>query len=309
LSDAARARRYVCRACGHAHGAWSARCLRCHAFDLAVVEESAAVVEPAIAAAAAPKLVAVPAEAAAVARRIETPAPASDVEPIPLDQVAERALERIETGLAPVDAVLGGGIVAASMVVLGALAGCGKSTLTLQVASGVGRRVLYATGEETIEQVADRARRLRVTTPRVLLIAETDLAAILRFAESKRAEILVIDSIQTALSASSGGLPGTANQVRACSEQIMRWCKRTGVAAWIIGHVTADGSLAGPSAMRHFADVVLELDSGAGFDGNERILRCAGKNRFGRSNVVGKFEITDEGLRPVDGDGWEEKFH
>lgn len=309
MSDAVRSRHYVCRACGCGHASWKARCARCGAFDLATVDDDASLTSApaamvAVTAGAAPRLVSLPTAVPAAAQEDD------DVEPIPLDQVAEENVARIATGLAPLDAVLGGGLVVGSVVLLYADAGCGKSSISLQMAAGVDTRVLYATGEETIVQVADRARRIDAADARVLMMAETDLGKILRWAGRKRVGLVVIDSIQTTVTDDVGGHPGSASQVRVCSERLRAFAKETGTIVWIIGHVTAEGDLAGPSAMKHAVDAVIELDRGKDLDGRERILRCPRKNRFGPTGVTGRFELTAVGMQPIDGDGWDkEKFH
>jgi DNA repair protein RadA/Sms len=320
MNDAAVARRFICRACAHAHAAWAPRCSRpsCLSLDGMVAEsppsspaarsEPPPEMEPAPEA-ARPRLVL----ARAADPDLENPAEElADVRgaavPIPLSDVPETSYQRDPTELSPLDAVLGGGLVPGSVVLIGGEPGCGKSSLVMQAASGLRLRCLYATGEETIEQAAGNARRINAATSKVYIVAEIDIDTVLAHARSIRAQVVVIDSIQTLACADLGSGAGSPGQMRECAGRLVRFAKTTGTSVLLIGHVTNDGSLAGPKTLKHLVDVVLDLEAGAGCDGNERVLRCAGKNRFGPSNVVGKFELTARGLVPFDADGWDEKL-
>lgn len=223
--------------------------------------------------------------------------PPSSNGPVLLANVTVESFERMPTGITPLDAVLGGGIVAGSLLILSGEAGAGKSSLVKQAMAGLGERVLYATGEETVAQVAERARRIGVADAKIYIVHETDLEVVLQHARQVRAAVIVIDSIQTMRCREVANEPGTPTQVRACASRLMDFAKQTDVAIWMIGHVTSDGSLAGPTFLKHMVDVVMEMESGRGA---VRILRCGGgKNRFGRATVVGKFEMTDDGLVPI----------
>ncbi len=206
---------------------------------------------------------------------------------------------REKTGLAPFDDVLGGGLVLGSVVVLGAEPGIGKSSVVMQAVAGLGMRCLYSSGEESVPQAAARARRIDADSRHVYIVAETDLDTVLGHAEAIRAEVLVIDSIQTLTCSDLGGSAGSPGQVRECASRLVQFAKATDTIVILIGHVTNDGSLAGPKTLKHLVDVVLELDAGCRRLGAERILRCAGKNRFGAANVLGYLEITREGLVPL----------
>ncbi len=232
--------------------------------------------------------------------------PTSSV-PVPLSDVSEvdDAL-RDPTGIAPLDAVLGGGLVAGTIVSLTGPAGCGKSTLTMQMLAGINLRALLATGEETIKQASARARRIGAVSKKVLIVAETDIEVVLAHARETRAQLVMIDSIQTLVCPGMKSEAGSPGQVRACARRLMHFAKATETSVIVTVHMTNDDRMAGPSTLKHFVDVVLELDLGTRFEGNERILRCVGKNRIGASNVVGHFELTRDGLVPVDGDGWNE---
>jgi DNA repair protein RadA/Sms len=326
------ARRFVCRACSYVHAAWAPRCKSCLSLaGLEMTDGSAHV--PSLqtpAPAAATPLVVDPVPVCSleespseptrprlvVARALdpdledpaEELADVTSAAPIPISEVVHVAHDRDATDLAPLDAVLGGGIVPGSAIVIGGEPGCGKSSLVMQAVAGLRLRCLYATGEETIEQAAGNARRINAASSKIFIVAETDLAVVLAHARSIRAQVVVIDSIQTLVCADLGGDAGAPGQVRGCTSRLVRFAKTTDTSVILIGHVTNDGGLAGPKTLKHLVDVVLELESGAALDGNERILRCVGKNRFGPSNVVGRFAQTSMGLVPIDGDDWNEEL-
>ena len=229
--------------------------------------------------------------------------------PVPITAITESSYERDSTGLAPVDYVLGGGLVPSSVVLLASPPGVGKSSLTLQVLVGLGYRCLYVTGEETCEQVAGTAQRIGAMSDNLLVLAEADLAKIFEHARATRAQAIAIDSIQKMHCVDISGRPGSPSQVKEATDRLVKFAKKkNGPAVWIIGHVTGEGEIAGPKTIEHDVDVVLELSQGAKYDGNERRLRCSGKNRFGPTNLVGEFELTGKGLVPVDADGWDEKL-
>jgi len=225
---------------------------------------------------------------------------------IPLSDVPDTTYVRDSTGLPPLDAVLGGGMVVASVVLLAAVPGCGKSSLTLQMLNGLGHRCLYVTGEETREQIAATARRIGAASSKVFVFVENDLDKIFAKARRLRAQTIAIDSIQKMSCSDINSRPGSHVQLKECTARLVQYAKTSGTSLWLIGHVTNDDTIAGPRTLSHDVDVVLELDQGAGFGGNERILRCAGKNRYGPTNVVGHLEMTPKGLKSVDGDGWNE---
>ena len=233
--------------------------------------------------------------------------PSSDA-PVPITEITESSFVRDSTGLPPLDHVLGGGLVAASVVLLAAPPGCGKSSLTLQMLVGLGHRCLYVTGEETREQVAGTARRIGAVSNRLYVLAEKSLSKILAHARAMRAQTIAIDSIQKMICEDVNGRAGSTGQLKECTARLVHYAKTTGTALWLIGHVTGDGDVAGPKTIEHDVDVVLELTQGPKFEGNERRLRCAGKNRFGPTNVEGRFELTAKGFVPVDADGWNEEL-
>jgi DNA repair protein RadA/Sms len=210
----------------------------------------------------------------------------------------EEASRRLESGLAEFDRVLGSGIVPGSVILLGGDPGIGKSTLLLQVAASVacGAPVLYATGEESTQQVRARARRLGLEAPALQIVPEADLTRILATAEQQRAAMLVIDSIQTVYSPEVPSSAGGVAQLRECAAALVRHAKRTGTAVCIIGHVTREGSIAGPKVLEHLVDTVLYFESDAG--SRFRIVRAT-KNRFGAVNELAFFAMTEGGLREV----------
>jgi len=206
--------------------------------------------------------------------------------------------ERLASGQAELDRVLGGGIVAGSVILLGGDPGIGKSTLLLQVAAHVAgtRPVIYASGEESVAQVGLRAQRLGLAAEQLGVVTETDSQAVLALAAARQAALLVIDSIQTL---QSGAVPtgaGAVTQLRECTAELVRFAKSGGAAIVIVGHVTKEGAIAGPKLLEHLVDTVLYFESEAG--SRYRIVRAT-KNRFGAVNELGFFAMTGTGLKEV----------
>ena len=228
------------------------------------------------------------------AGRAAGPAPA----PVALEGVEVRETERVATGLAELDRVLGGGLAPGQVILIGGDPGIGKSTLLLQALAVLAgeHRVLYVSGEESAEQVALRARRLGVAAARVGLLAEIQLERVLAALQADRPEVAVVDSIQTLWSDTLQSAPGSVAQVRECAAQLTRHAKRAGTALFIVGHVTKEGAIAGPRVLEHIVDTVLyfEGDAHSAF----RLVRAV-KNRFGAVNELGVFAMTDAGLRAV----------
>ncbi|MDN5849681.1 MAG: DNA repair protein RadA [Nitrococcus sp.] len=216
----------------------------------------------------------------------------------PLAEVARTDEMRFATGSAELDRVLGGGLVQGSVVLLGGDPGIGKSTLLLETMARLSGNApaLYVTGEESLRQVALRAKRLGVRGEGLQVLAETALEAILATAEEQRPAVMVVDSVQTLHGAALGSAPGSVAQVRDCAAHLVRFAKQTGTAVFLVGHVTKEGQLAGPRVLEHMVDTVLyfESDSASRF----RLLRAV-KNRFGAVNELGVFAMTDSGLREV----------
>ena len=215
---------------------------------------------------------------------------------VALAEVQPKDLERIPTGIGELDRALGGGLVPGQVVLLGGDPGIGKSTLLLQALCTARDGVLYLTGEESVEQVALRARRLGVETGGVRIAAETHLERALGALEASRPRIAVIDSIQTLWSEILQSAPGSVAQVRECAAQLTRHAKRAGAALFIVGHVTKEGAIAGPRVLEHIVDTVLyfEGDAHSAF----RLVRAV-KNRFGAVNELGVFAMTEKGLKGV----------
>src|SRR5579863_4101345 len=211
---------------------------------------------------------------------------------------AGSAGERLLSGEGELDRVLGGGLVPGSVILLGGEPGIGKSTLLLQVAAHVAasRAVIYASGEESVAQVTLRSRRLGLSAEGLSLVAETDLPAILTLAAERHAALLIIDSIQTVQSGSTATLAGAVSQLRECTAELVRFAKAGGCAVVIVGHVTKEGTIAGPRLLEHLVDTVLYFQSEAG--SRYRIVRAT-KNRFGAANELGFFAMTASGLKEV----------
>ncbi|HKD55356.1 MAG TPA: DNA repair protein RadA [Steroidobacteraceae bacterium] len=262
---------FVCSSCGGETLKWQGQCPLCGEWN-SLEQRSAAGARAAVPAAAAVALSAGVRSAAAA--------------------------ERLASGAAELDRVLGGGVVPGSVILLGGDPGIGKSTLLLQVAAAVGATgpVLYASGEESVAQVSLRAERLGLAADGLGLVAETDLAAILALAAERRAAVLVIDSIQTVQSGSAAAAAGAVSQLRECTAELVRFAKSSGTAVIIVGHVTKEGMIAGPRLLEHLVDTVLYFESEAG--SRYRIVRAT-KNRFGAVNELGFFAMTATGLKEV----------
>jgi DNA repair protein RadA/Sms len=258
------ATQFACTDCGYSAGRWFGKCPSCGEFGTLVEEK------PAEARATGPK---------ATLRLV--------------DVKAEEA-ERIPTGVAELDRVLGGGLVPASLVLVGGEPGVGKSTLLLTALSSISatRHSLLVTGEESPAQVKLRAARLGGAA-NVAILAETELDAVCATLEQERPEVCVIDSVQTLYSSELGSAPGSVGQVREAAARLLRVAKESGVATILVGHVTKDGAVAGPRALEHLVDTVLQFEGDRYHE--HRVLR-ASKNRFGSTNELAVFEMTGTGL-------------
>ena len=268
---------FCCTQCGGASPKWAGQCPHCNAWN--TLEEQA--------------------EAASSGQAEHRYAPLTQSSPLlSLADVEAHELPRISTGIAEFDRVLGGGLVSGAVVLIGGDPGIGKSTLLLQalIAMSGQSRVLYVTGEESAEQVALRARRLGISGDHVDLFAEIRLESIQATLLRVRPAVAVIDSIQTIYSGELTSAPGSVSQVKECAAQLTRLAKQTGIPIVMIGHVTKDGTLAGPRVLEHIVDTVLyfEGDTHSSF----RLVR-AFKNRFGAVNELGVFAMTERGLKGV----------
>lgn len=269
---------YVCTECGAISPKWVGRCPQCQAWS--TLEE----------------------------QQIESKSPrrglghggSSAAQPQPLAQIPTHSTERLTTANPELDRTLGGGFAPGSLVLLGGDPGIGKSTLVLQTLAtlaAAGISVLYVTGEESPVQVKLRSERLQVSGSEMLLLSETNLSRILQQAQSLRPKVMVIDSIQTVYKEDLPGTPGSVNQLRECTLELMVFAKTSGCVTLLVGHVTKEGQIAGPRILEHMVDTV------AYFEGDRnhqyRILRTI-KNRFGATDEIGVFEMTGHGLVSVE---------
>jgi DNA repair protein RadA/Sms len=269
---------FVCQSCGAVSSKWAGRCDNCGEWNT-IVEEAVAAPISGAKGASLPKGRA----SRLVGLKGDTAAP-----------------PRIETGIAELDRVAGGGFVPGSGVLIGGDPGIGKSTLLLQAMAALanrGRRVIYVSGEEAIAQVRLRAERVGIADTAVLLAAETNSSDIVAtLSEGEPPAIAVIDSIQTVWSPVIDAAPGTVSQLRAGSEALIRFAKQKGTTVLLVGHVTKDGQIAGPKVIEHMVDTVLYFEGDRGHQ--FRILRAV-KNRFGPTDEIGVFEMSDGGLKEV----------
>ena len=266
-----------CQACGHVEPKWLGRCPACNEWSSLVEELDAG---------AAPRAPLAPDGSA----------------PVPITQVVQLdAASRLAAGIGELDRVLGGGLVPGSLVLLGGDPGVGKSTLLTQTLRGLAagaapRKVLYATGEESVAQTALRARRIGALADNLVLVAETDVDRIFDHARRLGPAVVAVDSIQTVYTGQLDSIPGSVAQVRESAARLMTFAKSSGVPTIVVGHVTKDGTIAGPKTLEHLVDVVLHFEADRG--GAYRILR-AHKNRFGSTQEIGVFEMRGGGLVEV----------
>ncbi len=270
---------FVCRECGHESAKWTGKCYACGAWNTMTEE----VVVP---------------EAANVASELSGSL-SPNVAPVPITEAQTEKLPRFSTGSAEFDRVLGGGVVVDSLVLIVGDPGIGKSSLTLKTCANVaatGKRVLYVTGEESVGQIRLRAERLNALPTDLFVVSETNLAKIALHIDKLKPALVVIDSVQTVFRPEIDSAAGSVAQVRECAVEIMRIVKSAGLAGFVIGHVTKDGTLAGPRLLEHIVDTVLYFEGERTSD--HRILRAV-KNRFGSTNEMGVFEMRDTGLSDV----------
>jgi DNA repair protein RadA/Sms len=297
-------RKFACTKCGHVVARWLGKCPGCGLW--ATVE---AVIDPRIfpVGLAVPVPIAVRPSIKPTNALSEAPADLvpdsgetrTPIAPVRITDVAEESLERTLTGIEPLDRVLGGGLVAASVILIGGEPGCGKSTLVMQALAKLGQRVLYVTGEETIPKVTIRARRVNATHDELWIVPSNDIDEALAYARELKPAILAIDSIQTFVTRDISGSAGYKAQVCECTSRLAQYANSEGITVIIIGHVTKDGTLAGPNTLRHLVDVLLLLEQNEHFKAY-RILRTDGKNRFGDTQEIGSFEMTADGLIPIE---------
>jgi DNA repair protein RadA/Sms len=263
---------FVCQNCGSHSPKWLGRCSNCGEWNTLIeeIEEEAAV---------------------------EFSFPPS--EPVLYEEIKEAKRERIKSGIEELNSVLGGGIVLGSLVLIGGEPGIGKSTLLLQVSRDFavqGKKVLYVSGEESLEQIKIRGERLGIRDGRLYLLAETNLERIITHAGKLNPSIFILDSVQTIFSSKLSSAPGTISQVREVTNQVFRFAKKNHIPSFLIGHITKEGSLAGPKSLEHIVDVVLYFEGER--DHSHRVLRAL-KNRFGPVSELAIFEMGSRGLQPV----------
>ena len=268
---------YVCQSCGYDTSKWMGKCPGCGAWN-SMVEE---IVVP------------------AAEERRSGLGGTDAAPPQPIGEITAEDLPRFSTGSGELDRVLGGGVIPGSMVLVVGDPGVGKSSLTLRVSADIaraGRRVLYVTGEESTRQIRMRADRLRAIADDLLVVSETNLDAICAHVVREKPALFIIDSIQTMYRPDIESAPGSVSQVRECAMELMRIAKTEGIAVFVIGHVTKEGSLAGPRVLEHIVDTVLYFEGER--NAEYRVLRAV-KNRFGSTNELGLFEMRDVGLVDV----------
>lgn len=262
---------YLCQSCGASSQKWIGRCPSCGEWNTYVEEIVAAPVKGNVAQVSL-----------------------GDLRPVILDEITAKHLDRIDSGMGEFNRVLGGGLVHGSVVLIGGEPGIGKSTLVLQFALMLdGKKILYASGEESLQQIKLRAQRLKLNSRNCLFIAETSLELLLAHAEREKPDILIVDSIQTLSTEVIESSPGSVVQVRECASAIQKYAKKNHVAVLLIGHITKEGSLAGPKVLEHIVDTVIQFEGDT--QNMYRILRAV-KNRFGSTSELGIFEMRQSGL-------------
>ncbi|HQK71028.1 MAG TPA: DNA repair protein RadA [Bacteroidales bacterium] len=267
---------WICRNCGSESVKWIGRCPSCGEWNT-YQEET---ITP-----------------STTSRELKLAGDTGKRKPELLSEITGKEKERHKTGMSELDRILGGGLVAGSLVLLGGEPGVGKSTLALQIAlEKADRRVLYVSGEESGEQISLRARRIRKKNSECFILCETDLESIITHSENLKPEIIIVDSIQTISTPVLENVAGSVTQVRECAAQLLKYSKLSGIPVILIGHITKDGSLAGPKVLEHIVDVVLYFEGENNYA--YRVLRSV-KNRFGSTSEIGIFEMTESGLREI----------
>lgn len=270
---------FVCQNCGSQARKWLGQCPDCQQWNTLVEERFRLTAPP--------------------AAQAKFTASYRQASPVQYGTVEAQDDDRTPSGIEEFDRVLGGGIVAGSLVLIGGAPGIGKSTIVMQIAEKLahnGTKVLYVSGEESERQIKMRGERLGVSADDLYLLPETNLQAILAESEKLAADFVIVDSIQTVFSDQIESAPGSVSQVREVASQFMLYAKQTATPVFLTGHVTKEGSIAGPKTLEHIVDTVLYFEGDRHH--NHRIIRAT-KNRFGAANEIGIFEMTNSGLVPV----------
>jgi DNA repair protein RadA/Sms len=267
---------YQCQSCGYASPKWLGKCPDCGEWNTLVEERKET-----------------------VPSRLSLPAQFRKSEPQLLSSIKAGYEQRTSTGIRELDRVLGGGVVTGSIVLVGGDPGIGKSTMLLQAIAGLSKygQVLYVSGEESPDQIKIRAERLSIISDDIILFSETSLRSILDTALKLVPKAIVIDSIQTVYTEEILSAPGSVSQVRECAAKLMLFAKKSDIPIFLVGHVTKEGAIAGPRVLEHIVDTVLYFEGDRGH--SYRILRTV-KNRFGSTNEIGVFEMSDSGLREIE---------
>jgi DNA repair protein RadA/Sms len=263
---------YICQNCGFNSPKWLGRCPSCGEWNTLIEE---------------------------IAEETQAGYSFPPSEPLLYEEIQAAKKKRAETGIQELDRVLGGGVVLGSLVLVGGEPGIGKSTLILQVSRDFcakGEKVLYVSGEESLEQIKMRGDRLGISNGDLYLLAETNLERIISQAEKLGPQIFVMDSVQTIYSTKLSSSPGTISQVREVTNQVFRFAKKNQISSFLIGHITKDGSLAGPKSLEHMVDVVLYFEGER--DHSHRVLRAL-KNRYGSISELAIFEMGAQGLQAI----------
>ncbi len=270
---------FVCSQCGYESPKWMGKCPDCGSWNTFAEEEQQS-------------------ETLVAEKKLKR-SPGVGSEPMLIDEIPDDTMLRHSTGIDELDRVLGGGVVEGSLLLFGGDPGIGKSTLLTQVSAnyaGDGRSVLYVSGEESTRQIKMRAKRLGATGSNFYVLSENDMTIVEKYSERLKPELMIVDSIQTMYRPDMASAPGSVSQVRECAAQLMRFAKVSGCAVMLVGHVTKEGSIAGPRVLEHMVDAVLY------FEGDRqhqyRLLRAV-KNRFGSVNELGMFEMVESGMKEV----------
>jgi DNA repair protein RadA/Sms len=271
---------FVCQNCGHQSRKWIGQCPDCAEWNTMVEERFRATAQAAAA-------------SGSFSSRVVQSAP------VAFSDIESQDDSRVASGIEELDRVLGGGIVAGSLVLIGGAPGIGKSTIVIQMADYLGRggaKVLYVSGEESERQIKMRGERLGLVADNLFILPETNLQNIVGATEKLRPDFVIVDSVQTIYSEKIESAPGSVSQVRDVAGELMMFAKQSGTPVFLTGHVTKEGSIAGPKTLEHIVDTVLYFEGDRHH--NHRIIRAT-KNRFGAANEIGVFEMTNAGLVPV----------